>query len=581
MAPSRKKRFFWVVVGLVLVASFTVAILGGIAYFVQRQGSPASARHTDPSSGVLSIGLQGALAENPSPGFQLAFSSDPPPSFPDIIRALDRAAADASLKKVVVRVGATGLEWARARELRDAIGRMRAKGKTVTAVLEDSGNLEYYVASAANEVVALPESILFIHDLSSEVMFFRGMLDKLGVEAQFVSVGKYKNAPNQFTERKFTKAHREQMESLMGSLHREYVSAVAKSRNLKEAEVQERISGGPYDGLGAQEAGLVDRVDYPHDVLEAAGSTRRYLRDFRDRRGAFDTRARIALIFVDGEILGGESQEEGLGSGSVAGSDTVSQALRDAASDATVKAVVLRVNSPGGSGSASDVIAEEVRNTVREKPVVVSMGDYAASGGYYVSAPASAIVADPNTITGSIGVFFGKFVIGGLLGKLGISHDYVDFGRGSTLTSASRPWTSEDLAKVESLASGFYDRFLALVAENRKMDVDAVHAIAQGRVWSGAEAKEIGLVDELGGFERALELARSKAMIPATEDVAVVVFPARKSAFDRLFEEANGWDGIAAQQRLSPAALAALLRERLVRQPAGIWARLPYAAQVR
>jgi signal peptide peptidase SppA len=169
----------------------------------------------------------------------------------------------------------------------------------------------------------------------------------------------------------------------------------------------------------------------------------------------------------------------------VAGSDTIAEALRNAAADDSVKAVILRVNSPGGSGSASDVIAREVENTVAEKPVIVSMGDYAASGGYYVSAPATTIVADPTTITGSIGVFFGKFVLKGMFEKVGVTHDYVDFGKGGSFASATRRWSLEDQAKVEGLASRFYDRFLSLVAENRNMDVDAVHEVAQGRVWTG------------------------------------------------------------------------------------------------
>jgi protease-4 len=209
------------------------------------------------------------------------------------------------------------------------------------------------------------------------------------------------------------------------------------------------------------------------------------------------------------------------------------------------------------------------------------MGDYAASGGYYVSAPATAIVADPSTITGSIGVFFGKFVLKGMFDKLGITNDYVDFGRGGSFASASRRWTPEDMAKVEGLASRFYDRFLALVAENRDMDVDAVHEVAQGRVWTGLQAKEVGLVDELGGFDKALSIAKEKAKIAAGQDVAVVVFPAPKSPFDRLFEEADAWEGMTASVRLSPEALAARLRERLVGQSTTVWARLPYGFEIR
>ncbi|MBK5254854.1 MAG: signal peptide peptidase SppA [Vicinamibacteria bacterium] len=580
---SRRRRFFWIAVGLVLVASFTAVVLGGLAYFVQSQGHSTSARQSDASSHVLSLSLEGSFAENPAPTFQLAFSGDSAPSFPAIIRALDRAADAAGLQTVFVRIGGTDLGWARAYELRGALLRVRAKGKKVTAFLEDSGNMEYYLASAADEIVALPEAILEIHGLSAEVMFLKGAFDKLGVEAQFVAMGKYKNAPNQFTEKKFTPAHREQMRSLIGGIYRDYISSVAASRKKTEAEIEALISAGPYDGSAALDAGLVDRLDYPAEALDAAGDTYRYLRDFRDQAGVFDARPKVALIFVDGEILSGESQDAGFGSGPVAGSDTIAKALRDAAEDDAVKAVVLRVNSPGGSGSASDVIAREVENTVAKKPVIVSMSDYAASGGYYVSAPANAIVADPTTITGSIGVFFGKFVLKGLFDKLGITNDYIDFGEGGSFASASRRWSPEDQAKVEGLASRFYDRFLALVAENRHMDVEGVHEIAQGRVWTGAEAKRVGLVDELGGFDRALLLAKDKANIASGQDVAVVVFPAAKSAFDRFFEDADGWDGIGISARgsLRPEMLADRFRARVLKQSRTIWARLPYGFEVR
>ncbi len=581
MAMSRGRRYFWIGVGLVLVAAFTAAVVGGLAYFVQHQGLSSSARKSDAGAHVLSISLDGSFDENPSPTFKLAFSGGSAPSFPGIIRAIDRAANEPNLKTVFVRIGETDLGWARAGELRAALLRLRAKGKKLTAFLEDSGNMEYYIASCADEIVALPEAILEVHGFSAEVMFLKGAFDKLGVEAQFVAMGKYKNAPNQYTEKKFTAAHREQMQSLVGGLYREYITAVAKSRKKTEAEIEAMISAGPYDGASALEAGLVDKLDYPEEALDEAGETHRYLGDFRDKGGAFDTRQKVALIFIDGEILSGESEDGGLGSSTVAGSDTIAKALRDAAEDESIKAVVLRVNSPGGSGSASDVIAREVANTVAKKPVIVSMGDYAASGGYYVSAPATAIVADPTTITGSIGVFFGKFVLKGLFEKLGISNDYVDFGRGGSFASPSRRWNLEDQAKVEGLASRFYDRFLSLVAENRHMNVDAVHEIAQGRVWTGIEAKKAGLVDELGGFDKALSMAKDKAKIAATEDVAVVIFPAAKSPFERLFDEADGWDGMTARANLSPEALAVRFRDRMVKQSKTIWARLPYGLEVR
>ena len=301
MAMSRGRRFFWIGVGLVLVASFTAAVLGGLAYFVQHQGLGSAANRSDSNARVLSISLDGSFDENPAPTLKSAFSGSNAPSFPAIIRAIDRAGNEPGLKTVFVRIGSTDLGWARAREIRDALLRLRSKGKKLIAFLEDSGNMEYYIASCADEVVALPEAILQIHGLSAEVMFLKGAFDKFGIEAQFVAMGRYKNAPNQYTEKKFTTAHREQMESLVEGLYVEYVTSVAKSRKKTEAETEVMISAGPFDGASALEAGLVDRLEYPEEALEAAGETHRHLADFRDKGGAFDTRPKVALIFVDGE----------------------------------------------------------------------------------------------------------------------------------------------------------------------------------------------------------------------------------------------------------------------------------------
>lgn len=531
--------------------------------------------------------LDGALDENPAPSFRLTFSGTDAPSFPAIIRAIDRAVKRSDIKTVFVRVGSLGVGWARAQELHSAITRLKASGKKVTALLEDCGNMEYYVATAADEIRALPESIIEVHGLSGEVMFLKGAFDKLGVEAQFVAMGKYKNAPNQYTEKAMTASHREQMTALIGGLYQEYVKAVAASRKKTEAEAEALLSAGPYDGDSALAAGLVDKLDYPEEALSDAGPSRHSLSEFKDAGGALDTRAKIALIFVDGDIMPGESQQPGLGSSGVAGSDTIAQALRDAREDASIKAVILRVNSPGGSGSASDVIAREVELTDADKPVIASMADYAASGGYYVSAPARKIVASPTTITGSIGVFFGKFVLKGLFDKVGITNDFVDQGEGGSFASAARPWSPQDVAKVQRLASGFYDRFVALVAEHRGMEVADVHEIAQGRVWTGGQAKEVGLVDEIGGFEKAVALAKQEAKISETSDVAVVIMPKQQSPFERLLDEADGWGNLKVRARQaralprSPEEVVMSMRERLTTQSNTLWARLPYSVEIR
>lgn len=595
MAMSRGRRFFWIAIGLALTLSFAAAVLGAIALFARRSGISADGRKdASPTARTLAISLGGSLEENPAPGFSFTFAPQDPPSFAAVIRAMDRAARRSDIDSVMVRVGGLGVGWARALELHGALARLREGGKKVVALLEDGGNMEYFVATAASEIRALPESVLLIHGLSAEVTFLKGTFEKIGVEAQFVSVGRYKSAPNQYLEKQMTPADREQMTALIGGLYGDYVKAIARSRKKPEAEVEALLAGGPYDADQALAKGLVDELDYPEEAIRESGEGRRHLGDFRDQGGAFDTRPKVALVFVDGEILPGESQSPGPFSDGFAGSDTVAEALRDAREDDSVKAVILRVNSPGGSGSASDVIAREVELTAESKPVIASMGDYAASGGYYVSAPATAIVASPTTITGSIGVFFGKFVLKGLFDKVGMTSDYADVGQGGSFASASRRWSERDLARVESMATGFYDRFLALVAEHREMEVGEVHEVAQGRVWTGAQAKEAGLVDELGGFARAVSLAKEKAGIDESQDVAVMIIPRRRGPFEELFQEQTGWDGLRVPSvlawgagvvapRPAPTAeqLAFALRARLARQSNTLWARLPFTFVVR
>jgi protease-4 len=290
----------------------------------------------------------------------------------------------------------------------------------------------------------------------------------------------------------------------------------------------------------------------------------------------FDGRARVALVYAVGEIVPGESQDGPFGGSGFAGSDTVAGALRQARQDSAVKAIVLRVDSPGGSGTASDVIWREVRLARKAKPVVVSMGDVAASGGYYIAMGSDAIVAQPGTITGSIGVFGGKFSLRGLYDKIGVTRETLTRGRHADLFSEYRPWDEEERAKVRGLMESFYTEFLRKASEGRKMSEAQVHAVAQGRVWTGAEAKQHGLVDQLGGLNDALAVAKSRAGIGADEEVALVVLPERKSLLDLLLQ--NRDEDVLARL---PGELRALLRLGRALQGGSILARLPFDLRIR
>jgi protease IV len=467
--------------------------------------------------------------------------------------------------------------WGKVQELRDAITRFRKSGKPAYAHLEISGNKEYYLATACTKIYAVPTALLDVTGLHSEVMFLRNTLDKLGVEAQFEGVGKYKNAPNQFTETGFTEAHREQMEALLDSVYQQYVAAIASARGKTPDEVQAIVDGGPYEGRDALQAGLVDELLYEDQIEDRLKAERvtpgRYVRSAKGF--GLDGRPKVALVYAVGEIIPGESQGGGLG-GEMAGSDTVAGAIRDARKDDSIRAIVLRIDSPGGSGTASDVIWREVGLARKSKPVVVSMGDVAASGGYYIGMGSDAIVAQPATITGSIGVFGGKFSLRGLYDKIGINKEILSRGERASMFTEYRPWTDEERARIRTLMVAFYNDFVGKVAEGRKKSFEDVDAVAQGRVWTGSDALRHGLVDRLGGMDVALDLAKEKARIGRDQEVNLVVLPERKGFLDLLLErqEEGALDSVPSDARV-------LLRWVRLLRDSQVLARLPFDLKIR
>ena len=568
-----KKRTAWVLAAGVAAVAIGAAAVGALALVLRGRGTPALG-----GSNYLVLNLAGGIPEEP-PSELAPFFERRPPSLRTLVESIDRAATDARVKAVVLRVSVlpdTG--WGKVQELRDAIGRFRKSGKPAYAHLEFSGNKEYYLATACDKVYVVPTALLDVTGLAAEVTFFRGTLDKLGVQAQFEGVGKYKNAPNQLTERGFTEPHREQMDELLDSLYAQYLGAIAAARGKTPEQTQAAIDGGPYDGPAALEAGLVDELVYEdqlqerlHDADQVTPS--RYVK--ASRGFGFDGRPKLALVYLVGEILPGESQDSPFG-GSFAGSDTVSEALRSAREDGDVKAVILRVDSPGGSGTASDVIWREVELTKKKKPVVVSMGDVAASGGYYVSMGSDAIVAQPGTITGSIGVFGGKLSMRGFYEKLGLSKEVLKRGRHADLFDEYRPWTDEERAHIHEMMASFYTRFVTKAAEGRKRSYEEIDAVAQGRVWTGAAALEQGLVDRLGGLDVALALAKERAKIPGHQEVQLVVLPERKGLFETFLERQE--EGLEAAL---PRDVRALLRWAMLLRDGQPLTRLPFELRIR
>jgi protease-4 len=550
------------------------AAVGAVALVVRGGGRPAVGWSR--GGQYLAIDVSGEVPEEPAGGLATLFES-PPPSLRGLVDAVDRAAGDPAVRGLMLRVGPIDAGWARVTDLRDALVRFRRSGKPSWAHLESAGNAEYYLATACTKIAASPTALLDVTGLSAEVTFFKGTLDKLGVQAQFEGVGKYKNAPNQFTETGFTAPHREQMEALVDSLFDTYVKAIAEGRDLTPERVRALVDEGPFEAPRAKAVGLVDEVLYRDQVEARVPGTERLgaARYARASRGlSFGTKPRVALVYAVGEIAEGESQSGAFG-GNVVGSDTVIRGLRRAVDDDSVRAIVLRIDSPGGSGTASDAVWREIGVARRRKPVIASMGDYAASGGYYVAMNADAIVAQPGTITGSIGVFSGKFSLRGLYDKIGLSEDVVQRGRFARLFTSNDPWDDAERERVRAMNRAFYDTFVTKAAAGRKRKKDEIEEVAQGRVWTGREALAHGLVDRMGGLDVALALARERGRL--SPDAGVVVLPERKGLFEMLMERQ---DEDVAARAVGPHA-AALLRWAAALGDGRPLARLPYELSVR
>jgi protease-4 len=424
----------------------------------------------------------------------------------------------------------------------------------------------------------MPTSSLDLTGVASYEMFLRGTFDKIGAYPDFVHIGDYKTAPNQYTQKGFTPAHREMAQSLNRDMYEQLVTGVAEGRKKSEDEVRSLFDRGPFVAAKALEAGLVDELAYEDElddrVPELGGDSNRRIEGSDYQRISFESagvrpRSRIAVLHIVGTIASGKGGFDPV-NGSVAGSEAIVEQIRKIRDDNSIKAIVLRIDSPGGSSVASDVIWRELTITRQDnpsRPIVTSMSDLAASGGYYIAIPADAIVAQPGTLTGSIGIFGGKIVIGGTLGKVGIGTETVTSGANADMYSPFTPFTAPQRAKVEEFMQDFYKGFVGKVAESRKTTPEAIHAVAQGRVWTGRQALAHGLVDRLGGLDAAVALAKERAKIPADEDVQLVVYPERRSVFDVLSEQFGGtgsaglWSMLSGtSERRAVAALSAPTR---------------------
>jgi protease-4 len=522
---------FWIVIGL--ICALTAAGLFGGWFLLQRLGTP-----TGPVGGVLVWRVDADYPERRDEGAFAALAGRDVPVMHEITAALSRAARDERVTGLFLEIAVAPADWADVEELRDAIAVFAASGKPVTAWLSFAGSGEYALALAADRVVLAPEGNLMVPGASAQMQFLAGTLEKLGMTADYVHVGRYKSAPEAMTRTDATGPHREMVASLVEEHYRGLVAMIARDRGLGEATVAELVDQGLFDAAGALAAALVDTLDYRDAALEADfGDAETTL--FEDYvlspgRGRGE---RVALVTVEGTIVEGDSGRD-FWSGPLAGSDTVIEQLRDAAEDDGVAAVVLRVDSPGGSATASDLIWDEINRTRLDKPVVVSMSGYAASGGYYVACPADSIFAEPGTLTGSIGVFAGKMDRHLLYEKIGLNREFVVRGRNALMFADTDRFDDAQRALLQGQLDAFYGRFVGKVAAGRRLDPAAVAAVAEGRVWTGRQAIDAGLVDGLGGLDRALAAVRGLVGLEADAPLHLVSFDREPSLFERLLSQA-------------------------------------------
>ncbi len=519
------------------------------------------------------------------------------------VETLRKAAVDSRVSAVLLRPrGFSSPFWAKVQELRDGVAEFRKSGKPVIAFLEYASEREYYLASAADKVYLLPTATLDLTGVASYELFLRGTLDWIGTYPDLLHIGDYKTAVNIFTEKTFTPAHKEMSASLNRDQFEQLVRTIADGRRKPEAEVRALIDQGPFLPEDALRLGLIDDLAYEDeldDVIGALGKPNemRLLESDDYARVAWDAlgvtrRSRIAIINAVGTIASGRSTFDPV-NGSVLGAETLIEHIREARADRSIRAFVLRVDSPGGSSTASDMIWRELKITKEDelhRPLVVSMSDLAASGGYYIAMAGDVLVAQPGTLTGSIGIYTGKFATGGTLDKLGANVEATSLGRHAEMYSPDRRFTPDERAKVEESMQAFYDQFVEKVAEARQSTPEKIDQIAQGRVWTGQQARQNGLVDQLGGLWTAVAVAKQRARIAADEEVELVVFPPRRSFYEALAEQfqgpvgGSGGGGDAATadalaRLLGPRerrALAALLAPSRLFRPGEILAHMPY-----
>jgi protease IV len=527
-----------------LTGAIVVVLIAVIAVFAVASLRTRPAAIADGSTLILH--LQGDAPESPPVDVTIPFLQPRTPvTVENIWSMLRHAAADSRIKAVVFEPQGASVGWAKMQEIRADLEQFRKSGKPLIAYMRAANMRDYYMASACSKIYMSPVDELDVKGIGLELMYYKNTLDKLGVQVDVEHVGKYKDYGDQFTRSSMSPETKEVMTSLIDNLFADLIDTIAKGRGKSPETVRALIDDGPFLAKQAKANGLVDGLRYEDEVLgelkttlhqtELKKTTEQEYVNVPDSAAGGAGRDQIAFVVGEGSISRGDSATSALSGDNGLESEAFDKMLSKVANDSDIKGVIVRIDSPGGEVSASDDMWRAMNELHKKKPMVISMSDDAASGGYYMAMSGDTIVAYPGTITGSIGVVFGKPNLHGLYDKIGVTKDSVSRGRFAMIESDYASLTEPERAKLREDIDSDYEDFVGKVAASRKKPVSAIEPIAQGRVWLGNQAKANGLVDELGGLDRAIELIKKKSGIPSGDKVSLVLYPAKRSVFDVLF----------------------------------------------
>jgi protease IV len=566
-----------------LVTGVALVFLSLILLFVValrfRESAPTIA-----SNSVLVLRLSGELPEKPPMELPSFVGDDHTPlTVIGVWSALEKAAADSRIKAVVLQPEGLSAGWAKLEELRMDLEKFKKSGKPVFAYLRQPGTREYYVASGADRIYLGPAEPVMVKGLRAEMMYFKKTLEKLGVSVEIEHAGKYKDFGDMFTRSDMSAETREVMTTVVDDLYANLVAGIAAGRRKTPEEVSAIIDEGPFTAPQALKAGLVDELRFEDQMwgelkerlkVEPSRVTMdKYSRITSESLGLAG-KSRIAIVVGSGDIVRGNPGDDGSADESLT-SYGFNKLLRRVENDSQVKGVVVRIDSPGGEVTASDEIWRQMNLLSQKKPLVISMSDAAASGGYFMAMTGDPIVAYPGTLTGSIGVVFGKPNLRGLYDKLGITKDAIQRGKNAGIDSDYTALTPEERTMLQAGIDESYRDFVTKVADARHRKFDQIEPLAQGRVWLGSQAKERGLVDETGGLDKAIEMVKQKAKIPAGERVSLTIYPGRRNLLDLIMKRS--------QEDMMEAKVAQVLG----RMPFHAWLRggylrmMPYWVEVR